>query len=768
MKLSLFLLLSISLSIKVSSISCPNITATSETKPLYLLLLVPFPDSQDSAGWDGGLEVLSGARVARDEINNRTDLLPGYHIELIVENIEACSRTEAGIGLSNLVKYTVNPPCRPVVAVTGLVCSSHTSVLSPVAGHDGFDLIQLSAANSPIFKLQNSTFPHLWHFLGSATAYSDALLAIMDQYNWKKIGVVYDLGSLFFSECMVYLEQNIKASRNKSIEVSVSVRGVKLVYFKQAISDIKSKGVAIVVVLLNPEQSSVLLSQALDNQLVYPRYTWIHYETTLQYLMNQGGTDRDTLFSAVTGHILLHTQIKLPNVSKLLHSGVDYNTFERKYFNDLEGIKSDYNVSDINSDLTFASYMYDQIWAFALAVNDSLFIMGGRNLSIDNYTIGQPEITKIIEEQLAMLSFQGAGGLVKFDEYHSVSTPVEVIWALKNGTEKRVGLYNPVGPSDFRIYINASDLSNDTVSPIYDYAFISLTGAIILYIIIGTLIISTTLQLILYLYYRNHKIVKATSPYLSLLVFAGCYLLCTVATLKLTYGTFYVPKETFKKILWINVALALNGFGLILITLFIKLLRVYRIFSSRLKKDLGKYWSNFPLLLTIIFLTIVPNIVVLPLITIHLFKESTGHFVPVIHVHADLQSPDYFLIGGLIAGYITVFSFVIVYLAVHTRNIRQKNFKDTKKLNLFIFILTFTLAMTAPLYIIFLVTENEPAANATFVVGIIVILAASQFILFLPKVLPIVLSSFYPVLERDYSANIILTAVITGRQAFIK
>ena len=91
--------------------SCPNTSATADTKPLYLLTLTSFTH---------GLSVLSGARIARDEINNRTDLLPGYHIELIVDTIEGCSSFEAGIGLSNLVKYTVSPPCRPVVAVNGL------------------------------------------------------------------------------------------------------------------------------------------------------------------------------------------------------------------------------------------------------------------------------------------------------------------------------------------------------------------------------------------------------------------------------------------------------------------------------------------------------------------------------------------------------------------------------------------------------------------------------------------------------------------------
>ena len=170
--------------------SCPNTSATADTKPLYLLTLASIPD---------GLTALSGARIARDEINNRTDLLPGYHIELIVDTIEGCSSFEAGIGLSNLVKYTVSPPCRPVVAVNGLGCSSHTSLLSPVAGHDGYDLIQLSSANSPIFQTQNHRFPHMWQFLGSATVYSDTILAIMDQYNWNRIGVVFDARSILYS-----------------------------------------------------------------------------------------------------------------------------------------------------------------------------------------------------------------------------------------------------------------------------------------------------------------------------------------------------------------------------------------------------------------------------------------------------------------------------------------------------------------------------------------------------------------------------------------
>ena len=72
---------------------CPGITSSSAregTKPLYLLTLVPF---------DRNVGILSGARIARDEVNNRTDLLPGYHLELITERRESCSTSEATLGL---------------------------------------------------------------------------------------------------------------------------------------------------------------------------------------------------------------------------------------------------------------------------------------------------------------------------------------------------------------------------------------------------------------------------------------------------------------------------------------------------------------------------------------------------------------------------------------------------------------------------------------------------------------------------------------------
>ena len=66
---------------------------------------------------------------------------------------------------------------------------------------------------------------------------------------------------------------------------------------------------------------------------------------------------------------MLHKLTTPQNDSMTLVSGATYKTFRDNYFSDLEAVAKKYNSSTINPDLAFASYLHDQVWAFALAVN---------------------------------------------------------------------------------------------------------------------------------------------------------------------------------------------------------------------------------------------------------------------------------------------------------------------------------------------------------------------------------------------------------------
>ena len=726
------------------AVGCPNTSTTANTtKPLYLLSLVPATSRFQ-------LAALSGIQIARDEINNRTDLLPGYRIELLTATIEDCSSDEAGIGLSNLVKYTVSPPCRPVVAVNGLGCSSHTSLLSPVASHDGYDLIQLSSANSLIFKTQNHRFPHLWQLVGSATMYSDTILAMMDQFHWTRVGIVYDTGSVFYYETARYTVQLIRESNNKSIAFSIGVRGTKSYYFDAVVSNIKSKETTILVLMLNTKQSSALLSKTYHNGMAYPQYVWIHVKISRDNFIHDFG--ESFVQKYLLGHFLLYPA-RLLNYSENLRlvSNKTLHDFSTRYLNKSEHIHKQENITGYPPNVFIGSKFYDQVWTIALAVNKSLPILKQRNMSIDNYTIGQPEITAVIEEQLADVHFQGAGGWVEFDRYQSLSTPMKAYWILRNGSDKLLGIFDPLKSSKFHLDLKSSDLPRDTVPRKYEHVLISFPVTILLYILTGAVIMFTTVQLILYLHYRHHKIIKATSPYLSLLMFAGCYLFCIAALQLNTFSSFLLSQTTFTTMAIANFILITNGISLILITLFVKQLRLNRIFLYWTNHDLGKVWSNISLTVVILLISIIANAGLAVLIMLRPPHYSTysyrflqqGNYT-VIKTHTRIEPISNYIFTCLAALYTNIFLAMVLLMGISNRKIKMKNFNTSGQIYLLIAVLIIMIWLDISIVILFLVKEKEPVANTTMTLLFLVFVTACEVILFTPKVLHALLEQKFP------------------------
>ena len=431
---------------------------TDSTTPLYVLTMLP---SVDKGAY-------TGARLAHNDVNRRAYLLPGYNIQLILRTRENCSTMEQGLGMSNFVEVFVGSQCRPVLAVIGLDCSCYTEFFSSVAGR--FDVLHFSVANSPIFKTQSYRFSHLWRFAGSVAVYSDAVIAIMDQYSWNKIGIIHSTSNYDLAK------HTINALGNKSVEFDVGIREIPL---NQIIQIIKEKRVTILVLLLNLKQDMALLQLLNSEGLAHPHYTYIYLETLPEDLLREGNFScRDNI---VRGHIFLQVQFNLRNNTQLV-SGENYKAFLERYESELQKV---YGRQNLTEGLISGRFLYDQIWALALAVNRSIPVLVRRNLSIDNYTIGQPitkviskssnwieishvpgvsGITGVIEEELENLRFQGASGWVEFNQYRGVTAthPVDVFWVWY-GTSRLVGTYNPLNSSNFQLNISSSLLPGDVL-----------------------------------------------------------------------------------------------------------------------------------------------------------------------------------------------------------------------------------------------------------------------------------------------------------------
>ena len=134
------------------------------------------------------------------------------------------------------------------------------------------------------------------------------------------------------------------------------------------------------------------------------------------------------------GHLFVFVKLTAKSKNTHLVSNETFSKYTTKYRalykKQLQPL---FNIS--SESIPVDTHYYDQVWAIALAINNYLSELNNRNLSIDNYTIGQPLINAVIEEQMKNLRFQGASGWIEFNQYRSVSTPIEMFWISDNETE---------------------------------------------------------------------------------------------------------------------------------------------------------------------------------------------------------------------------------------------------------------------------------------------------------------------------------------------
>ena len=320
----------------------------------------------------------------------------------------------------------------------------------------------------------------------------------------------------------------------------------------------------------------------------------------------------------------------------------------------------------------------------------------------------------------------------------------------------------------FRSHSDASKIfiyhnMNDTVSPrliaiydgishtlanVSDIAFIDHDLPVVykprtstLYLLLPSLcfILNTTL-LVLFLYFRNEPNIKSTSVSLSLLIFIGCYFLVGYTFCLILY-------EVYRFDLCM-VSVWFSGTGLsiplILATILIKMLRVYRIFKAFKILKQNAYTSDSALLVYTILL-LLSNIVLLILWTaidpyrrINNVIEHTNFITIEIHCYCKSK----FIWFALQFCYFFLLSTTVIVVAVKSRKIRYVHFKDTKKVNLFIFLLFILVICTFSYWNVLASSGFYLASVVSLYAGHMLIAFLCQIILFIPKIWPSIIKKF--------------------------
>lgn len=730
-----------------------NTTSTSlKLQLLVMLPLDPLIDDHDSTmdthhddsekiqKWDRGLEMLPGAQIAVEAINKDPCLLPGYELELVRISVDLCLPMEVFTNINALTLFANGSLEDSTIGILGLFCEKLVRTLSPLAGRDRFGLFQLSGSMSPSVREHRERYAHLSFISPSYAAYYETLLLLMKEVGWKRVLVIYEE-----SFNLTHVHNSTSLTEGLDISFSEALTEGEDHSITDMVEEIRQSEKSIIYLSIGAKETVDLLCAAYDDGLVWPHYMWILQDHKVGdlFMYTDKGCTTEKLMEAMQNTILLRLQREQQNTSRELDMGYSYETYLQRYMtllnNSREGLA--YNK--------FANVMHDSVWAFALALNRSLDSIAKHNMTLMDSIkrFGKKELAYTMEQNLQFLSFEGASGHVHFGNDYDTEAIVDISLISSNNTEITIGYYNQfLEKLSFTIRSIPIDLPSDTL--MNQYNLIPFPVTVLLIVVVCLCIAFTTIMFVLFIKYRRYSEIKATSPYLSLLMFLGTYLIL-IATLiqAMLMLTAVSPTNKVMSSALCGSVITGNiiGINLIFSTLLLRMLRVYRIFSYFGRT--GKIWSDK--VLVVIVLLIIGGDLALLLIWFWVdpfMVRAITHYdhhdtPPRYEIRQYCTSNNIEVWFSLIFGKVGILFVIVLFLAIKTRKIQRENFKDTKKVNVYIFITVLIIATLIPVWFLLEGTENVQGTGLVIYVAFGATGLLNQLMLFTPKVFPPMLRS---------------------------
>ncbi|XP_042168080.1 gamma-aminobutyric acid type B receptor subunit 1-like isoform X2 [Oncorhynchus tshawytscha] len=223
-------------------------------KKLYIGALFPM-----SGGWPGGQACLPSAQMALDLVNNRTDILPDYELELIYYD-SMCDPGESTKLLYDLL-YT-----EPIKTVLMPGCSSVSTLVAEAARM--WNLIVLSYGSSSPALSNRNRFPTFFRTHPSATLHNPTRVRLFQKWKWTKIATIQQTTEVFTST-LDDLEQRVKEAG-----IEISVRQSFLTDPAVAVKNLKRQDARIIVGLFYETEARKVFCEVFKEKLYGKKYVW--------------------------------------------------------------------------------------------------------------------------------------------------------------------------------------------------------------------------------------------------------------------------------------------------------------------------------------------------------------------------------------------------------------------------------------------------------------------------------------------------------------
>ena len=726
--------------IAVELVLASNGDGKSENR-LYLLSLLGYPDENASLSFQPsfaeGPSLFLAAQLAVEQINNRSDILEDYRLELI----QGDSGCQVQIKTATAFVEHVITSQKQIIGMVGPGCTTAGLLLGPLTGRDRIALINVHIAASPLLE-DRLRFPYSFGTLDSSTRIVDGLIALMRSNNWEKVTVLYDESRTFFSSTQQVFEQQVSNLPGYAIEYSSAVLDTYI-----PLNELQSTDVRIIILLVGPDFVERILCLAYHEGFLFPSYQFIVISETV--LVNEltatefhieGRTvscSRENILETVNGSLIISYELSPLNESEITAVGISNEDFNHKYRtlideqNELERTELVPNV--------FASSYHDAVWALGLALNDSIEPLNQINLTLSEYGLGHRAATDIIQQELLELDFVGVSGRIKFNNETGYVRRDIAICQVMNNTQNLVALYN--GSTDEIIPLTHPVFINDTFELTISNLHAPLSTAVVFLFVNGIAFILLIVSHILTVVYRKERPIKASQPKLSHLAYVGCHVLVfAIAT--------YVAIESFdlvgksRCILYhvFNTSLAVTA-TLLFGVLCAKNWRIYKIFIS---------WKNPGMLISDKFLiTFVLSLLSVDIL-VSIIWILVDPFVVTISRDGDVAQQNcsanyYFLWIGLMFGHNSLILLAAIYFSIRCQG-RIPRVQREFQTN-FTIILVYALAFTLSLgYAIYFSLQGLSSITLEFTV-LCLTLTVGQYLCLVFMFLPPVIQMLKPKLK---------------------
>ena len=700
----------------------------SEEKTLYLLSLLPQPDSTPSLqpSIDTGPMVVTGGRQAVSRINNRSDILKDYKLDLI-EADDGCNVTfKALTSLIEALYYSD----KQIVGIVGPLCSEAAKAISPFAAKEEVSLLVVHLASSQALA-DRKLYPYSFGIRGSIDEQIGAIAALFEYNKWTSVAVLY-------SQEMLIDYSSFELFRSK-VDGNVLISYSSPTYDTYIpLKDIKS-GNSRVICVFSQNLAQNILCLGLHMNMTYPDYQWIFNKdiSLMNITFNYGGveyscSDRQ-LLAATEGAIFLNSKIEDSNSKDLETIGGNIDDIEMEYFEKF----ADRSGDDAHVDPDAFNF-YDAVWAMAVALNNSIAPLKAKGLSLANYSYGFSAATKIVQQQMYMLNFKGISGRIQFNPYSGYLRTTVDVKEVINGSRKIIAQYSndSLDVLNFAAFLTSSEIAVEHLHVLLWLAVFFISAQGIAFFIIAVVHV-------LNMVCSEAKSVKASSTRLNHFAYVGCYLVLLAIVIYSVMESSSISLAS-KTVLcnafpWCLVV----GCTLVLSTVCVKTWRLYCIFVAFAKKNQGRtavkdtFLAFWVVVMTLVAVAFCATWSALdPLVRVEVTVSTSSR----VKIETDVCQSKH-LISWLIpiALYEIILIVLCVFLAFLTRNIRMKEFQTRG-----IFVLAYLLFLTTGggviLYAIAVQIQidiNVPYAILCLSLSTLVYLCI--FLLFFPPIIPLLI-----------------------------